>query len=210
VLADALAQVVAGDRTGAARTCIEGAQALPELRLHAARLLHTAARLGAAPGPLAVRLAEIADTVQSPLPRLQAEHVSALSRHDGAALETLAEEFERLGGWLVAAEVAAQASASYTGAGHKQAAARAATRSSELASRCEGVRTPALALAASAAALSRREREVAELAATGLSNADIAMRLALSSRTVESHLYQAFAKLGIARRDELSSALTLR
>jgi DNA-binding CsgD family transcriptional regulator len=207
VLADALTQLAAGDRTGAARTCVEGAAALPQLRLHAARLLHTAVRLGAPPGPLAARLAQIADLVQCPLPRLQAEHAAALAAHDAAALDEIAERFERLGLWLVAAESAAQASACHAAAGHKQAATRAAGRSADLAGRCEGARTPALALVAPAARLSRREREVAELAAAGLANAQIAQRLTLSTRTVESHLYQAYAKLGVAGRDDLAAAL---
>lgn len=55
--------------------------------------------------------------------------------------------------------------------------------------------------------LSRRESEVAGLAARGLSNADIANQLTLSVRTVESHLYRAFAKLGVAHRRELAELL---
>lgn len=210
VLADALTQAAAGDPTGAARTCIEGAGRLPELRLHAARLLHTAARLGAAPGPLAGSLAEIADAVQCPLPRLQADHVVALAAGDGPALDAIAERFEQLGMWLIGAEAAAQASASYSGAARRQAASRAAIRSAELAGRCEGARTPALALPSTLPRLSRREREVAALAADGLPNATIAARLTLSTRTVESHLYQAFAKLGVARREDLAAALRTR
>jgi len=51
--------------------------------------------------------------------------------------------------------------------------------------------------------LTRRELEVARLAGAGLSNAQIANRLFLSVRTVESHVLQARAKLGAARRSEL-------
>jgi len=53
------------------------------------------------------------------------------------------------------------------------------------------------------ATLTRRELEVARLAGAGLSNAQIANRLFLSVRTVESHVLQARAKLGAARRSEL-------
>jgi DNA-binding CsgD family transcriptional regulator len=56
-------------------------------------------------------------------------------------------------------------------------------------------------------ALSVREREVAEWAAAGLSNEEIAERLFLSVTTVKSHLMRAFAKLGIQRRSQLRSAL---
>ena len=55
--------------------------------------------------------------------------------------------------------------------------------------------------------LSRRERETATLAAKGSTNAQIADMLSLSIRTVESHLYAAFAKLGITDRSQLQSAL---
>lgn len=51
--------------------------------------------------------------------------------------------------------------------------------------------------------LTRREREIALLVAEGLGNREIAERLYLSVRTVESHVYQARAKLGVRSRAEL-------
>jgi DNA-binding NarL/FixJ family response regulator len=56
-------------------------------------------------------------------------------------------------------------------------------------------------------ALTAQQRQVALLAADGLSNQQIAGRLALSSRTVGSHLSRAFTTLGIHRRTQLMSAL---
>lgn len=56
-------------------------------------------------------------------------------------------------------------------------------------------------------ALTAREREVALLAATGLSNKQIAERLFVSPRTVSGHLHRVFPKLGIASRAALSDAL---
>ncbi|HMX66357.1 MAG TPA: helix-turn-helix transcriptional regulator, partial [Microthrixaceae bacterium] len=55
--------------------------------------------------------------------------------------------------------------------------------------------------------LTRREREVAILAADGLAAREIGERLYVSRRTVESHLARVYTKLGIGSRAELASLL---
>lgn len=57
--------------------------------------------------------------------------------------------------------------------------------------------------------LSAQELQVARLAAQGLSNRDIAARLYLSHRTVSSHLYRLYPKLGISSRTQLHLVLDL-
>ena len=57
--------------------------------------------------------------------------------------------------------------------------------------------------------LTPHEREIADLAASGLSNKQIAERLYLSHRTVGAYLYQIFPKLGINSRAALRDALAL-
>ncbi len=55
--------------------------------------------------------------------------------------------------------------------------------------------------------LSPQEMQIAMLVAEGLGNKEIGERLYLSHRTVGSHLYRIFPKLGISSRAQLSSAL---
>jgi DNA-binding NarL/FixJ family response regulator len=55
--------------------------------------------------------------------------------------------------------------------------------------------------------LTARELEIATLAADGWTSTAISEELVVSVRTVESHLYRAFAKLGVRHRDQLSGAL---
>jgi DNA-binding CsgD family transcriptional regulator len=57
------------------------------------------------------------------------------------------------------------------------------------------------------AQLSPQELQIAQLAAEGLSNREIGEQLYLSHRTVESHLYRLFPKLGVTSRAQLREAL---
>jgi non-specific serine/threonine protein kinase len=53
--------------------------------------------------------------------------------------------------------------------------------------------------------LSAREREVAELIARGMTNRQIAERLVISERTVDRHVSNMFAKLGVGTRAQLAA-----
>ncbi|MEU8006414.1 LuxR C-terminal-related transcriptional regulator [Catellatospora sp. NPDC049111] len=120
--------------------------------------------------------------------------------------ETLLEAsaaFEAVGSPLYAAEAAAAAARCASG----RVAAAARRRADELAYDVGDPATPLLAGSpAPADPLTSRERLVAELAAGGASNTEIATRLVLSVRTVENHLSRAYAKLGITSRDGLVRA----
>ena len=81
----------------------------------------------------------------------------------------------------------------------------AAARAALFAAACEGVRTPSEA-ALDAPDLAACEREIARLAAGGLSNRGIAERLGIAVRTVDNHLHRAYAELS-AGRGELAPLL---
>lgn len=72
--------------------------------------------------------------------------------------------------------------------------------------RATGTR-PRRSARAGVGALTAAELHVATLAASGHSNRRIAEILTVSERTVESHLYNTFGKLGVHRRDELARHL---
>jgi DNA-binding CsgD family transcriptional regulator len=55
--------------------------------------------------------------------------------------------------------------------------------------------------------LTATERQIAQLAAEGMTNRQIAGRLVVSPKTVEWHLTHAYAKLGVTSRRELAGAL---
>jgi DNA-binding CsgD family transcriptional regulator len=76
-----------------------------------------------------------------------------------------------------------------------------------LATNCEDARTPGLLQPSAMVPLTRRESEVATLAAGGATSKRIALRLHLSARTVDNHLQRAYAKLGVTGRAELATAL---
>jgi non-specific serine/threonine protein kinase len=66
---------------------------------------------------------------------------------------------------------------------------------------------PGAVSTAAAATLTKREREIAELVASGLSNREIATRLYISKRTVDAHVEHIFGKLEISSRVQLTVLL---
>jgi DNA-binding NarL/FixJ family response regulator len=108
---------------------------------------------------------------------------------------------------LLAADAAAQAATVYTRQNRRGSAQTSAARAHQLAQACEGAHTPALAAITAPLPLTHREREIVTLAASGLSNREIAQRLVISVRTVENHFYRASTKLGTTDRAELTALL---
>ncbi|WP_152467795.1 LuxR C-terminal-related transcriptional regulator [Gordonia terrae] len=170
-----------------------------------AEALHTAARFG--DEGVADRLAELAERIDGPLSDLYARHAAALRDGDAVELDLCSAAFEDSGVRLSAADSAAQASVLHDAADKRSATVASAAVANRLASECGGLRTPALISAAQPLPLTSREREIANLAAAGLSNKDIAQRLTVSVRTVEGHLFRAYTKLDVGDRAELAALL---
>ena len=133
-------------------------------------------------------------------------HARAWADEDGEALLEAADAWVRLGDLVAAGDAAAQSADVHRRQGRPGSALSAAALAERLAAR-SGARTPALAIAAQPLPLTAREREIAVLAARGLSNKTIAERLTVSVRTVEGHLYRAGLKLGVSERTALAEVL---
>lgn len=207
VAADVWLAVAEGDTTNACSLALEGAARYPELQLARAWQLHLAVRIGERGPQVATALREIADRAECSFPALLADHAAALRAGDARALEAVAERFAERGLAVLAAEAATQAGGVHRARGSTDGVRRAAARAASLTAQFDSISTPALAAPQEITPLSRRELDVARLAADGLTNSEIADRLVVSVRTVESHLYQAYAKLGVERRTELGPLL---
>ena len=133
-----------------------------------------------------------------------ARHGSAKSARDGTALMEAAEEMAAIGALRYAVEAASDAATAHVAAGRQDSARRAAARARHLHIPDQGAELPRIdGLDATAIELTPREAQLIELARQGLGNAEIADRLVISVRTVETHLYRGMQKLGINDRRDL-------
>jgi len=175
-------------------------------RTYEVRALHELCRLGA-PGAAAERLALLAGDVDGSFGSLCATHAAALVAGDAGALVEVGESLAAMDALIVAAEAADAAAAAFSETGRTASARAAAARAALWLQPCEGARPPTLLAAPVAAELTAREREVALLAAGGLSSREIADRVVVSVRTVDNHLQRVYRKLGVSRRDDLPKVL---
>ena len=197
-----------GGAADAAAGCLALATALDHvLKPLAVEVLHAAVRLGRAADAVEA-LERLADAVDGPFVDVAARHARALAQGDGNLLAGVAREFEDLGADLLAAEAHRAAENAHRRQGRGASASVSARRVAELLRRCGNPRSPALELTVPLGEeLTEREREVALLAARGLTSPEIAAALYLSVRTVDTHLHRVYRKLMIDGRHELADAL---
>lgn len=156
---------------------------------------------------VADRARQLAGLVEGPRAPLVARYAGALADEDGVGLDAVSTEFSAMGDLLAAADAAAQAANCHRRADRRGSALTASARARALAARCGGAISPALAAAAVPLPFTRREHEIAQLLARGMSNRAIADAMTLSLRTVQGHVYQACAKAGVSSRTDLATLI---
>jgi DNA-binding CsgD family transcriptional regulator len=188
-LSQAWTTAASGDTTLAARQAGAAADRAMASGQYAVEAVarYDVARLGN-PGAVRDRLAALAGTVQGPVAPAMAGAAAALARSAPVALDVATARFAELGMDLLAAETATAAAALRNTATPAGAAAA----------------TPLLRLTAPLVELTRRERDVALLAAGGFTSPAIGHRLRLSARTVDNYLSRAYQKLGVTSRRDLA------
>lgn len=150
---------------------------------------------------------DVLDGIEGDLGRTRADVARGVAAGDGEALESAGQALSAMGADLGAATAAEAAAAIFAKQGDRRGqrrcldAARAALAAAGLAS------VPAFALSEDLPNLTRREQEVAGLAARGLGNREIAESLVVSVRTVENHLQRVYEKLGVNDRASLAARL---
>ncbi len=204
VRAEAWAANAEGDPPRAQRLLLDAAEKLSVMPIYAARLTYEAMRAGAPARRLTGQLEGLRQRCDARLVAAYAAHAAAHAAGDGQALLQTVDEMEAIGALRYATEAAAHAAGAFARAGRHDSARRAAVRSQELHARGQGGLAPSIdGVDTAAISLTPRETQLVELATRGLSNSEIADRLVLSVRTVESHLYRAMQKLGISDRHDL-------
>lgn len=155
----------------------------------------------------AARLTELERMVEGPWVQALACHARAAVADDPDGLADALDRFEALDSVTFAAEVALDLAAAHRRRSDGRHAAAAERRAAALVTRAGGVGTPGMQRGAALVPLTGREHEIALLARSGLTSAEIAARLVLSVRTVDTHLARVYRKLGITGRDGLDDAL---
>ena len=175
-------------------------EGLVELHVH-----HSGLRLG--DRGAAREVLKLARGIEGPFAAAAGQHAKAWLDSDADGLVAAAEQFAAMGALGHAADAIAQAARRAQQSGESATSLQLAVRAADIAADLGGLNTPALRRASPRASLTRRQRDVTRLAAEGLSSREIAERLGVGVRTIESHLDAAYRRLGVSSRAELTALL---
>jgi len=168
---------------------------------------HDATRYTGSPEAAAL-LAAVTERADGPLYPCLADYAHARVADDPARLTSVSARFEELGAVLYAAEAAYAAARAYRRAGDGRHAAAATVRATSLHAQCENAAIPWASGFQGGELLTRREQQIALMAAAGHTDAAIAAALKISVRTAQTHLARVYRKLDVSGRHELPDALS--
>ena len=153
-------------------------------------------------------IASLADSVEGRWAAGWHQLAHAWASEDADVLMETAAGLEEAGLVNLAREAYARAGAILDAAGERRRARQAVAHREKCDQELgERFRESPFVASVPSVHLTRRERDIVELAVQGLSDREIAQQLMVSVRTVEGHLYRSYVKLGVRRRDELALAL---
>jgi DNA-binding CsgD family transcriptional regulator/type II secretory pathway predicted ATPase ExeA len=204
------AQVLActGDLAGARAAALEAAAMASSMGQAPVALLAWSAVARYGDPRTALEGAQLAAAgVDGPLARVLCDEVEALAAGAAGELVRVGDSLAELGFRAFAAESYAAAAA----AAERRGDARSGTQADERLRRTleagEPLAVPAASVRGAARTLTARERDVAALAGAGLADREIAQRLRVSVRTVQTHLAHVYAKTHTSGRRELAELL---
>jgi DNA-binding NarL/FixJ family response regulator len=137
-------------------------------------------------------------------------YVTALVEQDPHGALSSAEALARAGRFGLAVAACQRAQEWFDAAGNTECSEVAQELAAQIRSRIPTATLDFTRFGAPPAVLTEREEEVAKLAASGLTNKEIAVHLFLSVRTVDSHMRRILAKLKLTNRRALDDYLVSR
>ena len=141
--------------------------------------------------------------------QVQGTYVAALVEQDAEALIVIAEELASIGRFGLGVAACELAENLFDGAGELDRAEAARRLSAQTATRFRNS-LDVSRFASRKSPLTEREEQVAMLASEGLTNKEIAARLFLSTRTVDSHMLRILRKLKVSNRRALEGYFKTR
>jgi DNA-binding CsgD family transcriptional regulator/thioredoxin-like negative regulator of GroEL len=145
--------------------------------------------------------------VQGPLLEAQLMQVRAAIRQDPQELEIAASRFHDLHFFPLAVEASTAAAHLHERARRHEDSRRSIVRARSNIERCDSPPRMMAARLYEPAVLTPRQREIARLAASGMSSRQIANHLVLSVRTVDNYLGQIYRRLDISGRLQLTAMM---